>query len=243
MPDYQKYQNRRRRGKVFFGALLVVAGIIVLLKTTGVLPYFDFSTLWPYALIALGLFTGIKHGFRNNAPYILIAIGLFNAIPAFDITLGNKTIASENLVIPLLVIGAGLLIIFKPRGEHCMRKQEVVTNPENSIEMDVVFGGRKEIITSKEFNGGRVTATFGGCEINMLQADSSASTIVLDVRTTFGGCEIIVPANWEVRNEIVPVFGSVEDQRTLRMPEQSGYKISLILKGSCVFGGVEIKSF
>jgi predicted membrane protein len=151
---------------------------------------------------------------------------------------------SEDLAIPALLILGGLIIMIKPRKKkHCIPGSNRAIVSENAIHTNIVFGGRKEIITSKDFKGGTVTAVFGGCEINLLQADSLDSQIVLDIRATFGGCEIIVPSHWDVKNEIEPVFGSVEDQRTIRTQEANEGRKTLVLQGSCVFGGIEIKSF
>jgi predicted membrane protein len=66
---------------------------------------------------------------------------------------------------------------------------------------------------------------------------------VLIVRAVFGGIEVIVPANWEVKSEVETIFGSTQDERSMRMHDSNGdNKKMLILRGSCVFGGVEIKS-
>lgn len=241
-----RYDNRHssRGNKALFGALIVVIGLALLVKKLGILPYFDFHLTWPVILIIIGFFIGLKNGFRNSAPFILIAIGVFNLVPAFSFNIGGRMVDSEDLAIPSLLILGGLIIIFKPRKKkHCIPggNREIVS--DNAIHTNIVFGGRKEIITSKDFKGGKVTAVFGGCEINLLQADSPDTEIVLDIRATFGGCEIIVPSHWDVRNEIEPVFGSVEDQRTIRTQETNEGRKTLILQGSCIFGGIEIKSF
>lgn len=245
MKDRQSYHHERKRGhKVLFGLLLICGGAWALMSNLNITPNIDFEAIWPYALIVIGILLGLKTRFTTIAPYILMAIGLFHAIPEFNLPIGNRTVSSSSLALPSIIITIGMLFIFKPRRNiYCDRQRNFSTISDNSIEIDVVFGGRKEIITSKNFEGGHVTATFGGAELNLLQAGSTGENIVLDVRATFGGCEIIIPAHWEVRNEIVPVFGSVEDKRIMRIKDTDTPKTTLVLKGSCVFGGVEIKSF
>jgi hypothetical protein len=108
----------------------------------------------------------------------------------------------------------------------------------------VTFGGRKEIVTSKDFRGGNISATFAGCEVNMIQADSTTQPMVINLKVSFGGVEIIVPSHWELQNEIEPTFGSVEDHRSIRTPASaSEEKKVLVLRGSCNFGSIEIKSY
>jgi len=109
--------------------------------------------------------------------------------------------------------------------------------------MDITFGGRKEVVTTKDFKGGVVSATFGGVELNFMQADFTGPTAVLDLRVSFGGVEIIVPSNWDIQNEINPSFGNVEDERSMQTPSSPENRKTLILRGNCSFGSVEIKSY
>ena len=116
------------------------------------------------------------------------------------------------------------------------------TNTEDTLNIDVAFGGRKSIVTSKNFKGGFVSTAFGGAEINLMQADS-IETMYLDLKVSFGGVEIIVPSHWEVQIEVNPSFGSVEDHRMIRTASAGEDKRTLVLRGSCAFGSIEIKSY
>ena len=238
-------QEGRSKSKISFGLVLVFIGIAFLLKTFGWLPHFHFRHWWPVFMILLGLFIGIQKRFTNNAWWILMLIGSINLIPFFSFYVGEKLVTSKDLILPTFLIIGGVIMMFRPKKKckYGKGKHQLNLVTINTLNTDVVFGGRKEIVTSKDFQGGQVNTTFGGCEINLLQADSTKDNMVLNVRATFGGIEIIVPAHWDVKNEIEPVFGSVEDQRSIRMHESNiENKKTLILKGSCVFGGIEIKS-
>lgn len=88
-----------------------------------------------------------------------------------------------------------------------------------------------------------MSAIFGGAEINLTQADTKDPVIYMNVRTVFGGCEIIVPSHWDVKNEMFVALGSVEDQRVIRTADPNVNRKTLVLKGLCMFGSVEVKSF
>jgi len=62
---------------------------------------------------------------------------------------------------------------------------------------------------------------------------------VVDLSCVFGGAEIRVPPEWDVRNNVVAVFGGVSDQRSGTRPAASGP--ALVIEGLAMFGGVEIK--
>lgn len=241
--EIQPYRHCRRphRGnKRGLGIAIILIGLLLILHKT-VFPYIAFRLTWPYILILIGILIGIKSSFRNPAPYILISIGLFKLIPAFEI----MGVMSNELALPALLILIGVVLVFRKRHHHFMdaRHTEVVTHDENTINIDVSFGGKKEIVTSKDFRGGRISASFAGCELNLAQADSTMQTIELSVKVHAAGLELIVPSHWEIKNEVDTTFGSVEDHRTILTTNTGMDKKVLILRGNCNFGGIEIKSY
>ncbi len=239
--DYKQFQEQRHRNRVFFGVIIAIIGLILMLTTMHVLPCIDLEMSWPAILIILGVLIGFKNRFHNNAWWILIVIGIANFTPQFMI-MGRP---SRDFAWPAILIIIGLAIALRPRRYKCNPQASVGTtiNNESNLNIDVTFGGKKEVVTSKDFKGGTIAVTFAGCEINLAQADFTEPSIVLDCRVSFGGVELIVPSHWEVQNEISPSFGSVEDERTITTnPGYENRKI-LVLRGSCSFGSIEIKSY
>ena len=64
----------------------------------------------------------------------------------------------------------------------------------------------------------------GGTEINLMKADIQ-QPIVLEVNNVFGGAKLIVPSNWNVKNEVTAVFGGIEDKRTISTGRQMPQKL------------------
>lgn len=83
---------------------------------------------------------------------------------------------------------------------------------------------------------------FGGTELNLMQADIEEKA-TLEITQVFGGTKLLVPAHWEIKSEIVAVLGSVEDKRPVQPNVSSEPAKTLVLVGTVVFGGIEIKSF
>jgi predicted membrane protein len=80
----------------------------------------------------------------------------------------------------------------------------------------------------------------GGAELNLSQADIQG-TAALDITQIMGGTKIVVPPNWTIRSELTSVFGSIEDKRqNIGIPNPE--KV-LIIDGSSVFGGIEIRNY
>jgi len=114
---------------------------------------------------------------------------------------------------------------------------------DNAEYLDVVsvFGGIKKNVQSKNFKGGEVVSFMGGSEINFMQADIQ-HPVELEVNNVFGGTKLIIPSNWDVKSEISAVFGGVDDKRSFNNSIPDSNKI-IRLKGSCVFGGIEVTNY
>lgn len=237
----RKYREHRQRNRMFFGIALALVGIAFLLRECGILPYFMLRFSWPYIMVIIGIFIGIKNNFRNNAWWILILIGVANLTPQFMI-MGRP---SRHFVWPAFIIIIGMVIALRPRRDRCYPVHTINSsiNTASTLNIDATFGGRKEVITSKDFKGGVISVTFGGCELNLTQADFPEPSVVLECRVSFGGLEIIVPSHWEIQNEVNPSFGNVEDARTIQTGTTNETKKILILRGSCSFGSIELKSY
>ncbi len=236
-----RYRRPRNSGdKVWFGVSIVLIGVFLFAKKiTGF--EFDWQTIWPIVLVAVGLLIGVKKRFTGHAWWILTLIGGAHLIPEF--TIGDTR--SSSLILPIALIIGGIVMVLNSRKKNpnCMDNLQVVTTNENQLNIDVTFAGRKEIVTSKDFKGGNINATFGGVEVNMVNADATGP-MVLNCRVSFGGVELIVPSHWEIQNEVQPTLGSVEDRRAMRMNTSTAEeKKVLVLKGTCNFGSIEIKSY
>lgn len=229
-------------GRVVSGVFIVAIGVLLLARQAGVdIPGWVFS--FEAILIALGLYLGIRHSFRGFGWAIPVLIGGFLLIddfyPYYDIA---------QFTWPLIIIGIGLLIIFRPGKKKHARWQD---NPaygehftEDYLDSAVVFGGVKRHVISKNFRGGESVTVFGGTELNLSQADING-TVSLELTQVFGGTKLIVPANWKVvSKDLVAILGGIDDKRPpLSRESMEENNKTLILNGTCVFGGIEIKSF
>ncbi|HEY2648394.1 MAG TPA: DUF5668 domain-containing protein [Puia sp.] len=111
---------------------------------------------------------------------------------------------------------------------------------EDFIDATTILGGIHKNILSKNFKGGDITIFMGGAEINLSQADIQG-TASLDITQIMGGTKIIIPPHWEVRSQLTSVFGNIEDKRT-NIGHTDPNKV-LIIDGSSVFGGIEIRNY
>lgn len=240
-------QVRHNQGKILGGIFVIFFGLIFLLKKTGIeIPHWILS--WQSIVIAVGIVTLYKHAFKHVFGYFLILFGGLFMINKFK----PETIDSD-FVWPVIIIVVGVTMIAKatrffgiqkksPLNQTVVFDDDVEISAADYIESTTVFGGTTKTVVSKNFQGGKLTTFFGGTEINFTQADMSQPAI-LETTSAFGGLTIIVPSSWEVRSELTTVFGGLDDKRQITTNGVKDANKTLILKGSCFFGGVEIQSY
>lgn len=257
-----------RSGKVWAGLIIVAVGALILLDNVGFnIPSWIFH--WSNILIVIGLFIGIKHNFRNGSGIILIIVGAFFTLKeALDNFYDFDRVGWPLLIIAL---GLFLIFKpksdcsrkskWKRKGDkwkvRFAENDPFMANPETDPNLNPntekktsnldyldsvnVFGGSNQIVYSKNFKGGEITAVFGGCDVNLTQADFEGQ-VVIDVTAIFGGAKIVVPQGWLVKSEVTAIFGGLEDKRGI-MPVSEGQNKLLVIKGIALFGGVDIRNF
>ncbi|MEO8415708.1 MAG: DUF5668 domain-containing protein [Ginsengibacter sp.] len=265
MEQNEKDMNRNGGGgthRMWSGLLLLGAGVLLLAYKMGApIPGWVFS--WPVLLIAIGLLTGIKSRFHNPGAFIMLVVG---GIFLIDET--SPELNFHNYIVPAILIGVGLIYIMRPRPRYNrlrrMKRRRMYyddppfadnkmppvdmgtqsgTQEEDAeyIEINAAFGSVKKLILSKNFKGGEINCFMGGAEINLTKADLQKPAR-LEVNNVFGGTKLIVPSNWDVKNEVTAVFGGIEDKRNISSATPDPDKI-LVLNGTCVFGGIEIANY
>ena len=104
-PDFHK-------GRVWGGLFIVLIGGALLAQRLG-LPFPPWLFTWPVLLIAIGLFVGLRHGFRSFGWIVPVAIGgVFLAPEIFNVNI-------DRLVWPVILIAVGLGFMLGKRRQYC----------------------------------------------------------------------------------------------------------------------------
>jgi predicted membrane protein len=245
-------QNQKRK-REWTGLFLLGAGSLLLAFKLGApIPSWVFT--WPMILIAVGVLNGFQHNFKNPAFFILIVIGSI-----FLVDQQFHQLNIHELITPFILICIGLLFIARKRfsggydkkyweekwqhkWNYPQNVQDINTATDSEfINSTSVFGNTKKVVLSKNFVGGDITCFMGGAELDLTQADIKGR-VRIDMTMVFGGAKLIVPSNWDVKNEMTAVFGGIEDKRTIAATSFDPDKV-LVIDGTVLFGGIEIRNF
>ncbi|MGI6073182.1 MAG: LiaF domain-containing protein [Fermentimonas sp.] len=230
--------------------LLILAGLILLSLNFGWIeaPLVSVIFSWAMLLIVMGyliLFTKDK-----ISGFIILIVGIFFLLPRLQ-TSYPETFSwiSPDFVDnmwPVLLIILGVIIfvqvMLNANKRHKMlnrgtSSQTVAT--EGVIDKSVVFGGSKSIFLEPVFNGGCISAIFGGVEIDLSKTTLPEGDTYLNVNAIFGGIVLYVPDDLQVVTNLSNFFGGVDDKRSALHSAKQPKR--LIIEGSLIFSGCELR--
>jgi predicted membrane protein len=222
---------------IIWGAVICTVGVVLLLDHMGIVSADRLWRFWPTLIIVAGVLSFTQVGKRAWGICLIVAGVLFQ----LD-SLGFIRFHWADLW-PLAIIAAGLMMIW---GSIESRRARAASSSDAQTTMNVtaIFGGIERRVTAHDFRGGTVTAVFGGAELDFRDADMEGDEVVLEVNAVFGGAEIRVPESWRVEVRGQTLFGGYSDKTrgSAAGDVNAPRRKNLILTGTTLFGGVEIKN-
>ena len=227
------HQSQSRRG--LLGLILILAGLVLVGNQFNLIPW-DLRHIlftWQSLLILIGIIFLTRKDNKATG-FVLIFIGGFFLIPEIF----NVSYEWRQLFWPVTLIIIGVAFIFGATFRH--RRSIDIEGADDDFLDDInVFGGHDKMITSSSFRGGSIVSVFGGGKYDLRKALLAPGRNILEMTNVFGGSKLIVPADWDIKIEIVAIFGGFSDKRVISAvsPDKR-----LIIKGVSMFGGGEITS-
>ena len=218
-------------GGMIIGLGVIAVGVLFLLRNVGIVYFDDLWQYWPVILIVVGL---SKLANPHSASHVVrgLIIGSIGTIFLLR-NLGYIYGDIWQYLWPGILIAVGLSILVKhlerrgsPDGgqgqfSHRRDRQSVSalasgftasSSRSNFLHIENVFSGTRQKIESQDFEGGKITAVFGGAEIDLRSAGTKREEITIKAEAVFGGIELWVPAHWQTIVRGTGVFGGFEDK-------------------------------
>jgi predicted membrane protein len=239
------------KGDAAAAIVIILVGAFLLLKTTGILPPWFVISFWGLVFLLGGLAQIlVSTGYNSRVWGVgLILVGVIIELNALHIT----HLGFRNLW-PVFIILLGCLMLWQAltgrkdlgiwrilESNEESGEDPAAANP-GSLNLNYVFSGTDRRIRSKNFNGGTISAVFGGFKLDLTRAEIEGDRAVLEANVVFGGGEIIVPESWVVVTEGSGVFGGFDDKTRHFQPDPTQPVKTLVVKGAAVFGAVVVKN-
>lgn len=222
MEDTLNRQTQFGGAKLIIGTFFVLHGILLAADNLGILAAWDYLRYWPAVILLIGIYKLWQPG-RQLAGIILTIVG--GSLLAQNVGLLRLSIFD---LWPLVLIVGGIVVIARATGF------EVPSGDAHNILS--VFGVRK--LAPREFDGARIVAVAGGCELDLTNAQLAQSPTVIEVFAMWGGIEISVPDTWETVGEVLPFMGGFE----VKVAPKGTPQRQLVVRGTAIMGGVEVKT-
>jgi len=238
MPENKNTVDKR----VLLGGILIVLGGLFLLNTMNVLD-FRFTNVvfsWPFIMLVIGLFVLVNTE-KKFLGGVLSGIGALFLLPRIFPQIDYD----GGIIIPLFLIILGTYIIIRKRKADPGSIFNSDSSRVNKDKIDDVsiFGGGTKIISSSNFQGGNITAIFGGSEINLINCQLAEGDNILDVLCVFGGTTIILPKEWNVVINVTSILGGFSNKAIRNPSVVIDQSRTLHIKGLAMFGGGEVKTY
>jgi predicted membrane protein len=219
------------------GGVVCLVGLLLLLDHLNIISVDHLWRFWPLILIAVGAAHLADPG-RRPWGAVVLTVGVIFLLSSLNILRFDWA-----ELWPLAIIVAGGMMVWNSL--QAQRRRTDMPDSAATMNAYAIFGGLERRFTVKDFRFGRVSAVFGGAELDFHDADIDGDTGELELNAIFGGVELRVPENWNVEARNQTMFGGYSDKTRNSMRAADSTIVAaktLIISGTVMFGGVEVKN-
>ena len=243
-------RNSARRsglgGRVFFGVLVIVIGILFLVDKAGIAELDSLLDWWPSLFILYGAWRLIANRFRSLfLPLLLIFGGVVLQLRELD------TADVFSTIWPAFLIALGVAIVIGGMRSRNRRQRGGSSSHSASTIIDVDLGapadaddgtlhavaGSQDRIVSGDFYDGSINVVMGNGTLDMRDATIVDKPATLEVSVVMGEVKVRVPTEWNVR---IVNSSQMGDTKDTRCSQNNSDNPDLIIRGSVTMGSLHI---
>jgi len=250
-----RHQYRSGSHGIFFGAIVVIIGSLLLLDNFGIVRFHDIWQYWPALLVVWG----ITHALNSRRPGawiwggVVALVGAFMLLDRLDIFVFNFA-----LIWPVLLIAFGLSVLVSalernrlgvgagtpgvPGVPGAPGAPNTGLGASPVVDTHAIFSESRSGSDTKDFRGGQASAIFGAARFDLRNASMSQDEARIHVDVIFGEAEVRVPENWNVISRAAVVFGGVNDKTNHPRIDPNVKTPRLVITGSVVFGAITLRN-
>ena len=221
----------KKINRVIWGLVLAAVGVLFALNSLEITKIDIFFDGWWTLFILVPCFVGLFTEREKTGNIIGILVGVFLLLCSQEILEFSML---WKLLLPAIIFIIGIKMLL---GAFFDKKSDALPALPNDgpVIASAIFGGRDLNYGGQIFEGGNITAIFGGVDCNLKNAIIEKDCCI-HATAIFGGIDILVPANVNVVVSSVSIFGGFSNE-TSTQPDVP----TIYIKGFSMFGGVDIK--
>jgi predicted membrane protein len=224
---------------IFFGAIVVAVGCLLLLDNLGIVRFHDIWQYWPVLLVAWG----VSHIVDSRTPSgwiwggIIALVGAFLLLDTLDIIVFNFAV-----VWPVLLIAFGISVLVRALERSQIRDGGPQYAASPVVDAHAFFSDNKSGTDTKDFHGGESNVMFGAARFDLRNASMTVEEARLRVSVCFGEVEVRVPETWNVVNRASVLFAGVNDKTIHPKPDPNVKTPRLVITGGVVLGAITLRN-
>ncbi|MEX2425454.1 MAG: DUF5668 domain-containing protein [Thermomicrobiaceae bacterium] len=219
------------RSRAVIGILLILGGIVFLLDAADVVPAGEIlSDWWPLVLVALGLLAMFGSPRSWTGGGILVAIGFVLLMATLDIL----DVSLWQLIIPLVLIGAGLSLVIRGFGGG--------RAPDRNDRLNLFSAMSEQHVRSEAvaFRSASLTSLLGEMKLDLRGATLDPGGAQVDVFCLMGDLTVFVPRGWRITVNGVPLLADFQDE-TESQPDLPPDAPELSVTGVAILADVDVR--
>ena len=228
-PSRRHEHKRPPLVNAILGLLVVGFGLNLLADNLGWVEVRNFlGQIWPLGLILLGILVLAQR--RPDQAVWGVGLMVWGAV-AYATQQHWLRVNFWALFGPLLIVLLGLSLIW--RAVHRPR-----FDGSADVNAFAVLSG-SELRPTAPFERADLNAILGGVKLDLTATSMASDTATVEVFAFMGGVDIQVPPDWDVTLKVTSLMGACVDKRR---PSALPPSKRLIIRGTAIMGGVEVKN-
>lgn len=248
----EQHQAHKRQSLLFWGTLFLIGGVVFLLKNLEILAFEIPSFIWSWKIIFVILTIRFLFHRKFIGAFIMASLSLAFYTPEL---LGQDIWEFKKKLWPVIPIFLGVILltkfVSKKKSKSTIMNAQTINEAQtidenqtvedsDKLETTLILSGASKKINSYDFKGGKITTIMAGLELDLTNCTLSNNKAILEIECVMGGLTLTVPREWNVKLDVVPIMGGIEDGIRKTPNAYVDPAAEFIIKGTIVMGGVEI---
>lgn len=234
------------------GLVLFVGGTFFLLDHTGLLGSSFLAGWWPCGLAVLGaaqvLFGDNRVARATGSGLILLGgvLMLADLEPAEWLDAGSYAWRAALASIGIALVVRACTHAAPPRAVPLPLASDEDpairpgTNPAERVQLFSVLSSQERVVSSQAFEGGQLSSILGGYRLDLRGANLPAGgEAVLELYSLMGEGHVLVPEDWTVVSDVVPILAEV---RVKARPRRADPAKRLRIQGFALMSDIEVRN-